>query len=166
MRHPLAILALAQAAALAVVLATCPLLPERMAVHFAADGHADGWGPRSAYIGLIASVLALAPLLAAAPALLVRVLPAGLINLPHRAYWLAPERRAASVAWLVRHMCWSGLPLPPGLLVLHLAVVWAARQEPPALPFAAAVATLAIIAGGEIAVLVALLRRFHRPPPG
>jgi hypothetical protein len=39
-------------------------------------------------------------------AFLIRILPADLINLPHRDHWFAPERRDESRAKMFRHMLW------------------------------------------------------------
>lgn len=75
-------------------------LPERVASHFNVAGTADGWMPRDRqtawHIGVVLLMTALFEGIVWAGARL----PRELINLPHRDYWLAPERRAVTQAWL------------------------------------------------------------------
>ena len=73
-----------------------PRLPDRVASHFDARGQVDGWGTRNEFfviegvliIGLAALVLFLD--------WLIPRMPASLVNMPNKDYWLAPERRAAT----------------------------------------------------------------------
>jgi uncharacterized membrane protein len=81
-------------------------LPEIMASHFDAAGRPDGYQRKFGFaltgVALCAGNLAL---FAALP-LLLRRLPIGLINMPHRAYWLAPERREHSIARFCSMLDW------------------------------------------------------------
>jgi uncharacterized membrane protein len=75
-----------------------PLLPERVASHFGPDGRADGWTAKDAFIGVsVGTILFLSVFMSALSALIARI-PDEAINLPNKEYWLAPERRAASLA--------------------------------------------------------------------
>lgn len=75
-------------------------LPERVASHFNATGVANGWmsrdGQTAAHIGV---VLFMAAMFEGLTWLNSRLSPQ-FINLPQRDYWFAPERRAATHAWL------------------------------------------------------------------
>jgi len=54
----------------------------------------------------------------------MRVLPAGSMNLPHRDYWLAPERRPQTVDWISGQVAWLGC-----INVLFLAgIYWLTLQ--------------------------------------
>jgi uncharacterized membrane protein len=71
-----------------------PRLPARVASHFDAAGQVNAFMPKDAFFTLHLAVLGLMALVfLLVPALIVR-LPPGMINLPNKAYWLAPERRA------------------------------------------------------------------------
>ncbi len=78
--------------AVAFVLLTGSRMPETVASHFAASGLADGFMPRRYYLALMAALIAGMP---TAMVLLqqrsMRLRPDKL-KLPHRDYWLAPER--------------------------------------------------------------------------
>ena len=75
-------------------------LPERVVSHFDGAGRANGWMSRDALLGWqLGTVLFIAALFEGIVAL-QPLLPAEFVNLPHRDYWLAPERRAATDAWI------------------------------------------------------------------
>jgi len=83
-----------------------PLLPERMASHFASDGTPNGWQPKGVFLllmGMVAGVTAIIGFLAPG---LIAGRPASQINLPNKEYWLAPERRASTMEFIARQMRW------------------------------------------------------------
>ena len=74
-----------------------PRLPEKLATHFDAAGNANGWMSKRGFFAFQFAMLAIMGLaFCLLPQWLNRV-PNALINLPHKAYWLAPERRAGGV---------------------------------------------------------------------
>lgn len=83
------------AAYVAVLVWLALTLPRRVPLHFDTSGTADSWGGRSEAL-LLWLVLGLVMLVGGA--LLARYATAGTgtwLNLPHKDYWLAPERRAS-----------------------------------------------------------------------
>src|SRR5258708_39905629 len=83
-------------AATATSLATSGTLPEQVASHFASGGAANGWMSREAYVLIVLAMATLLPLfIVAMMARLPRMNPRR-IRLPHRDYWLPPERRGAA----------------------------------------------------------------------
>lgn len=65
--------------------------------HFDAAGRPNAWSSRNAFFTLeVAVILLVAALFMAIPSLL-RATPVSLINLPNKNYWLAPERREATL---------------------------------------------------------------------
>jgi uncharacterized membrane protein len=96
-----------------------PQLPDRLASHFDAAGHPNGWSSsKSAYFALQGFILLVATVcFAALPAWLERA-PTKLVNLPNKDYWLAPERRAATLARVASALTWFGCTA----LVLVIAV--------------------------------------------
>jgi uncharacterized membrane protein len=103
-------------------------LPPVMASHFDAQGRADGFQGRSAFVltavGMQLGFLAVFALL---PWLIERM-PARLINLPHRDHWLAPERKAQTVARMAVLLDWFALATV-GLLAATFELVLRANLE-------------------------------------
>jgi uncharacterized membrane protein len=98
-----------------------PIMPSPMAVHFNAAGAADGWGPKNYFFITIGGVIALLATLFAGISLLIRVLPDSMVNLPNKAYWLAPERRVLTHKRLAGQLLFIGaitLLLLDGVLYL------------------------------------------------
>jgi uncharacterized membrane protein len=126
-----------------------PGLPARVAMKFNAHGTATAWGDRS---GLLATqIIAMVVLVGVALAgrFLLPRLPAGLINMPHRAYWLAPEREAFTrrrIGELILALCVAQLAF---LIALTHLTMRANLQPAPSLgsePFWLTGALLTVIA--------------------
>lgn len=116
----------------ALVLATTAGLPPVVASHFAADGRANGWMSREAYAWMMALLSLVTPYAVwGAAAWLPRRWPR-LVNIPFRDYWLAPERREATLARLGRMGLWMGLLSAALIAGIHVEVVLANRRVPPA----------------------------------
>lgn len=85
-----------------------PELPNVMAVHFGVSGAPDSWQPKSSFFGLFCLVYAIFAGLYWTMPQLIMSLPPGLINLPNKAYWLAPERRAITAHLVADQLAWFG----------------------------------------------------------
>lgn len=83
-------------------------MPATVASHFGAAGTPNGWMPKEGLVAVHAAsvvFLAFAMLVAGrAP----ESLPPERINLPNKAYWLSPERRAGTFAWMRGAFEWFG----------------------------------------------------------
>jgi hypothetical protein len=79
-------------------------LPATVASHFDLSGNADGWMQRDTFLIIMGGVDLMVALVFAVTGPLIRLLPDSMINLPHREYWLAPERREGTfsrfAAWM------------------------------------------------------------------
>lgn len=139
-------------------------MPARVASHFDGSGTADGFMPRDGYVTLMTGLVVLFPLLLGLVMPLAFRVPSLPINLPHRDHWLAPERREASVEFLVRHMAWFGCLLVGFMGYVHHLVVRANHAQPPALSTAGIYGGLFILVVGLTAWTAAMLRRFRLPP--
>lgn len=104
-----ALLALAPFVAAGHFAAYYSVLPQRVASHFGANGVADGWMSRGAFGATYVGTVVLMAMLFGGISALVRRLPVGLINLPHREYWLAAPRREETLRRLDVDMGWLGL---------------------------------------------------------
>ncbi|HTS22797.1 MAG TPA: DUF1648 domain-containing protein [Casimicrobiaceae bacterium] len=150
-------------AAAIFIVATSESLPARVASHFAAGGQANGWMPRGGYVGFMLAMAVVVPWLLV---LLLSWLPrrfAGAVNLPHRGYWLDPERREATLASLGAFAAGFGCVLALLIAGVHRAIVLANGRTPPALDAAELGALLAGSAVALAAWLVAWYLRFRRP---
>lgn len=143
-------------ALLAGIIASTSWLPDRVAYHFGGEGLADGWIDRPIYLLCMAALPVLVALLFAAVVHIAQSNPAGFLKIPHRDYWLAPERRAMTaslvrnrLAWL---LCWVTLFFGG----LHILTVCANQSHPPRLSMGG-ILTLSI---GFLIVVIAWLTAF------
>jgi uncharacterized membrane protein len=83
-------------------------LPGVVASHFDVRGAANGWQTKSVFLGFFVGAIALASVLAFGVPYIISRTPARLINLPNKDYWLAPERRTSTIAFLGRYFAWFG----------------------------------------------------------
>ena len=108
-------------------------LPPVVAAHFSASGAADGFMPRGAYVGFALVLVACVPALIAFLPLAVAGRDGMKLRLPHRDYWLAPERRADTLAFIGGHGKWFAAALALFLGHVHALVVRANALQPPEL---------------------------------
>jgi len=83
-----------------------PQLPGVVASHFNGRGAANGWQTKSAFFSAFAGVSVLAAVVGFGIPRLIAAVPEQLINLPNKQYWLAPERRAETMAFLTAYFAW------------------------------------------------------------
>jgi hypothetical protein len=157
-------LVLVLVAAAVFVLATGSGLPATVASHFVVGGAANGYMPRHAYLGLMLAVAVGIPLLLQLPASLIRRLPARWLNLPNREYWLAPERREATLAFLEQHSAVFPVVVAVFVCVVHWLVVQANVHTPPRLAEAPLFVALGVLFAAVIAWIAALVLRFRKVP--
>ncbi len=161
---PVLVLVLLTAAYALFVAGAATQLPERVAIHFGINGQADGWADRH-QATMFFEMLTVVPAIFLVLALVMGVMPAGAFNLPHRDYWLAPERRAQTVALISRQLIWMGC-----LMVLFLAGVFgltieANRLASPQLPMTGFLALLVAFLTATAVWTILFLRRFFKLPP-
>jgi hypothetical protein len=164
MMRPKLMLVLLYVAAIAQVGWMGSQMPDVVATHFDGAGHPNGAMSRSGTIGFQLMMLAItAAAFLGLPVLLGRLSPK-LINIPNRDYWLSPERRAASMSALQNWTAGMGC----GVVLLLMAVTGllhhANRVSPPQLSSPALLACLGAFLIHVIGTMVALYRRFPRPP--
>lgn len=103
---PLALLLLLTSASIAFFVFFGRDFPPTMAVLFGIGGRPNGYMDRVKFIVLGSFISFMVPtFIATVIGVLPRVLPASMISLPNKAYWFAPERRAATLDF----MLWAGL---------------------------------------------------------
>jgi hypothetical protein len=73
------------------------ITPDTMAAHFNIQGSPDRFVHKAEFFRFQVQTLLVVFLVSLPFQFLFRVLPPGGINMPHREYWLAPERRAGTL---------------------------------------------------------------------
>src|SRR5262245_40603264 len=76
------------------------LMPEVVATHYDGAGNPNGWMSRTGMVGFHLGMLGVTALAFVGLPVALRRMSSTLINIPNREYWLAPERRAATLAAL------------------------------------------------------------------
>jgi uncharacterized membrane protein len=100
--------------------ASLAVLPSPMAIHFGANGMADGWAPGRVHAILMTVVHAFIFCSIYFTPKLVLLLPARWLNLPHKEYWLQPANRRRAAAKLRDFMGAFGA----GIFLFFLVVEW------------------------------------------
>jgi uncharacterized membrane protein len=139
-----------------------PRLPDRMASHFGFSGAPNGWMAKPAFFVLYSIVIALAAVVEFLMSRSIAAVPAK-IRLPHKEYWLAPERRAQSLEFLKKHFAWYGcafllLQVYAMELVIHANLHKAAR-----LPSGMILIAIAMFILFNVVWVVQIFRRFSQP---
>jgi hypothetical protein len=147
------------ACAAAFVWLTSQSLPDVVASHFGAAGAADGFMTRDFYLRFMLAFAVGLPLLIFVVPYFALGRSGARINLPNREYWLAPERRAETVAFLRAHAVGFAVTLAVFLCYVHWLVVRANAVQPPHLSAPALIAGLAVFL---LAMLVGAWRLFGR----
>ena len=140
-----------------------PQMPPKVASHFDGAGNANGWSSRSSFATMHAvTFLFLGALFGALP-WLFGVIPPSLINMPHREYWLAPERRKESLAYLSVTMMWFGVVMMLFMLVIMQLTIDANVSGSGRLDPVSLWSSLALLLGYILVWVVKLYRRFPKP---
>ncbi len=105
-RAPLTVLLLLAALAAAQMLHYHPMLPDSVAVHFGSGGEPNGWSDKTAFVLTYGATEAFVVLFGVALAFAIGRIPVALVNIPHREYWLSPERREGTVEFLSNQILW------------------------------------------------------------
>jgi uncharacterized membrane protein len=99
-----------------------PRLPEIVASHFGISGVVNGWQTKMAFSSIELGIILLATVISFGVPRLIEAMPISLINLPHKEFWLAPERREDTLAYIRTWSVWFGCGLLAFLLfVMELA---------------------------------------------
>ncbi len=137
---PLAVFAFLCLAIMGEAIYYSPMLPERLATQFGFDGMPNNWEDKSKFIFDLAGFLALLGIAFVAAELILRGIasvPGGLIFLPNKRFWLAPEHRDETIAYLGGWLRWF-LVLTLALMAFNIGLALRANLfDPPRMPDAA-----------------------------
>ena len=82
-------------------------------------------------------------------------------GIPNRNYWLAPERRAATLSALASHACWLGCLLVVFVTAIHFLTVAANAVTPARLSESALIAVMGGFVVAFLLWVLALWARFR-----
>ena len=149
------------AAALIFIYHTSQSMPEMVASHFNSAGVPTGFLPRHLYFVGILVVIVVAPLLLVILPRLAMRNPNVRINVPHRDYWLAPERRQHTIEILSQQSTTFASLLMLFLCYSHWLVVHANASTPPELSSGWLLAGLVVFMGLTVYWAFGLIARFR-----
>ncbi len=135
-----------------------------MASHFAADGRANGWQSRDAFFVLMLLVTSTSAIVGFLAPRQIAARSNARINLPHRAYWFAPERHAETMLFISSTMAWFACGI---LFVLIAGTFLALRANLAPEHRFDSEAMLVVLGGfllGLLGLVVRLVRHFRNVP--
>jgi len=141
-----------------------PQMPSRMAAHFAADGHPNGWQPRKCFFLLVVLITGSSAVVAFFAPWQIASKSNDRINLPNKQFWLAPERREQTMRSIAAMMGWFGC----GLLFVLISATYLALRANLAVDqrfnSEAMLTVLGLFLTGLVFLIVGFVRRFQRVP--
>jgi uncharacterized membrane protein len=141
-----------------------PRIPDVLGSHFARGGFVNGWQTKAAFFSAELAMIALATVVSFGIPRLIAVVPVSLINLPHKEYWLAPERREDTLVYIRVWSAWCGCGLLAFLLFVVELAFRANLRTPPQFDNAAFVPALLAFVVFDTMLLVRLILHFSRTP--
>ena len=150
-------------AAVAIVIGTSSSLPETVATRFGGGGRANGYMTRAGYQLFYCGFIVVMTLVVYITTAWLPARHPALVNVPNRAYWLAPPRREAALAAIRVFGVALAVAMLTLLVAIHLLILEAHQRTPAMLAEGAFFGLL----GGFVAVLavliILLLVRFRAP---
>ncbi len=137
-------------------------LPAVVASHFGSSGAADGYMSRGVYIALVLALIVGVPLLLALLPWSVAGKGGRKLNIPHREFWLAPERCDDTLAFIRVHGLWFAAAVAIFMAYVHWLVLRANELQPPRLSTSGMTAGLLVFFLLLAVWLAALYARFRR----
>ena len=109
---------------------TATQLPERVATHFGASGEANGWMTRGGHVQFTLIMGLIVPGAFLGIFALIRRFQGRSLNIPHKDYWLAPERRQQTFDFIQRQGFWFAALLIAFFAAIHESILVANRHTP------------------------------------
>jgi len=160
---PYFLLVLAWLAFAAYVWLTSSQLPEHVATHFGEDGEPNGWETHDGYLRFTLIFGAVVPAFITATFLIIRHLNGWGLNIRNKEYWLAPERREQTLAYVQRHGLWFALLFIAFFSGIHYTILSANARTPISLPPSFLFGIVGPFLGATMVWVAILLRHFRKP---
>lgn len=113
-------------------------LPNRVATHFDATGHPNGWMTRAQYISFFILSGVVFSGFVIGVCYMIRFFPSSTLNVPNKEYWRLPENYSVACDILFSKSFWLAAMGPVWLACLNYSLVQANLTSPPLLNWAAA----------------------------
>lgn len=113
---PIVLLILSYAILFGYIAASYGEMPDKVASHFDLNGQPNGWMSRETCVAFTVAMGLIVPAAIIGAMAFAGKIPVSFINLPHKEYWLTPERRQEALGTLLRYSLWLAI-----LTVLLLA---------------------------------------------
>jgi hypothetical protein len=138
-------------------------LPPVVAVHFDAQGVPNGFTTREGCRKFMLVLTLGAPVfIVLVTALIPRFIPAAMINIPNRDYWLAPERAGESLGFLSNQGIWFGCIFLVFTACVDELLVRANSAAPPIFPTGLFMGSMALLVAAIGVWAARMFRRFSR----
>ncbi len=111
-------------------------LPERVATHFGASGLPNGWMTRAGHVQFTIVFGLLIPAFVLGVFASIRGFGDRWLNIPHKDYWLAPERRQETYDFIQSQGTWFAGLFILFLAGIHYSILAANTRTPVSLPVA------------------------------
>jgi uncharacterized membrane protein YbaN (DUF454 family) len=141
-----------------------PRLPEILGSHFSPGGYVNGWQTKAAFFATELAMIALAMVISFGIPRMIAALPVASINLPHKEYWLAPEKREDTLAYIRAWSAWFGCGLLAFLLFVMELAFRANLHTPPRFNNGAFIPALLAFAAFDTMLILRLILHFSRMP--
>jgi uncharacterized membrane protein len=141
-----------------------PRIPELLGSHFSRGGFVNGWQTKAAFFATELAMIILATVVSFGIPRIIAAAPVALINLPHKEYWLAPEQREDTLAYIRVWSAWFGCGLLAFLLFVMELVFRANLHTPPQFNNAAFVPALLVFVAFDTMAVLRLILHFSRTP--
>jgi hypothetical protein len=162
--HPILLFAVLLPAAAFRVSSLGAHLPGIVAVHFDGAGNANGFTTGDDCRRFMLSFTLGAPLFVVlVTALIPRLLPPSMVNVPNRAYWLAPARARQSVIFLSEQGVWFGCIFLAFLVCVDELIARANQTAPPAFPTRVFIGSMVLFFAAIGVWAARMFRRFRLP---
>lgn len=146
----------------AVVLAQS--LPERVATHFNAAGHANGWMTRTGHLAFSLAFGLGMPVFLAALMYVMRFIPGSMWNVPNKLYWSQPQHHQRAAAQMFRLGLWLAALTALWTTSIN-GLIWQANQsQPPLLHAGPMMISVSVYLAGVAVWVIALMRVFWKVP--
>jgi uncharacterized membrane protein len=139
-----------------------PRIPEILGSHFSRGGFVNGWQTKAAFFATELAMIILATVVSFGIPRIIAALPVSLINLPHKDFWLSPERREETLAYIRVWSAWFGCGLLAFLLFAMELVFRANLHTPPQLNNAAFVPALLVFVAFDTMLVLRLILHFSK----
>jgi uncharacterized membrane protein len=137
-------------------------LPEKIAIHFDANGGADSWTTRETYrVYVLLALVGLPFLLVWIMAGLPR-LTKGRGQIPDCEYWFAGDRQQLTETFLLQHACWLGTLTVAVIYGMHVSIMRANTTSPPSLATDRLLTMVLVYLIGLVWWAAAFLRHFKK----